>query len=264
MRKIFWALIVVAALFIIYKGILLLPGNSETTPNQPKFNFDASKYPLVIDKAQFPKLSVFETQISSDYENMLQAFAETFKKYGYICFRNPEVSELIFNHLKPRQNLYMIVSSCGVPGETSPFSGMPAILLYVSEAKAVMFYEKDVASHFTVAFNQLETLDEAKEYSEYSVGRLNIDIDSALNDSFLRGPNATIYFENDCDFVSDVPELASTISRADGGFVYEGLRIDGEGKARLYYLKYAVASGGKVTKEKEEMLAMCRHIGFVY
>lgn len=266
MKKIFWALIVVIALVAVYKGILLLPDNSETIiDNQPeaKFNFDASEYPLVIDKAKYPELSAFEKEISAEYESMLQAFAETFREYGYKCFGNPKLSELSFNHLKPKQNIYMIESLCGVPGETSPFSGVPAILLYITEGKFMMLYPRDIPSHFTGMFNKIETLDEAKEYSEHYVNELAVDLDSALNNSLLSGSSAAD-FEKNCDFVSDVPELDSTVSKTADGFAYEGLRIEPEGNARLYYLKYTINSDGQFTKEKEDMLAMCTEMGIIY
>lgn len=266
MKKVFWALIVFLAVIAIYGFILPITSDSETiTPNPPnEFKFDASQYPLVIDKEKYPVLSSFEKEISAEYESMLQAFAETFKEYGYECLASQILTELSFNYLKPRQNIYMIESICGVPGETSPFSGVPAILLYISEGKAVMFYGKEIASHFAEAFNNMETLDEAKEYIEQYVDTLYASLDSALNNSFLGGVDARTNFEKDCDFVSDAPELASTISKEGDGFIYEGLKIEGEGKARLYYLKYTLTPDGQVVKEKEEMLAMCRNMGFIY
>lgn len=265
MKKIFWILIAVIALAVAYKGIMLLPGNSETiNGEQPtEFNFDASQYPLAIDKAKYPELSAFEKEISAEYALMLQAFAEGFKDYGYECFAGPKVSELSFNHLKPRQNLYMIESICGVPGEPSPYSGAPAILLYASEGKAVMFFIRNIESRFTDAFNKMESPDEAKEYSEQYVDDLSADLDSALNNS-LFGDLSSADFIKGCPLLSEIPKLASTVSKTADGFVYEGLRIEPEGKARLYYFKYTITPDGQAAKEKDEMLAMCARMGIIY
>lgn len=230
---------------------------------EKEFKFDAFEYPLVIDKNKYPELSAFENDLSMEYGLTLQNFAEGFKEYGYECFVNPAVSKLSFNYLKPKQNLYLIESYCGVPGEISPYSGMPNIMFYARQGGIVMFYRKYAASHFTEAFNNIENLDELKEYSELYVDNLDKDLYSALNNSLL-SYSSSEDFEKDCPLVSDIPKLSSTVSKEGNGFVYEGLKIEPEIHAILYYLKYDITSDGQVIKDKDEMLALCENMGIIY
>lgn len=230
---------------------------------EKEFSFNASDYPVIIDKTKYPELSIFENSISEEYEIMLQNFAEGYGGWGYECFLSPSISKLNFAYLKPRQTLYKIESFCGVPGETSPYTEMPNIIFSIKQEDILMFYQKSIASHFTEVFNNIENLDELREYSELYIDNLNVDIDSALNNSLLDGSSPENFYE-DCPLISEVPKLNSTVSREGDIFIYEGLKIEPEGRARLYYIKYNITSDGKVIQDSYKMLAMCQSMGIVY
>lgn len=231
--------------------------------NKIEFSFNASDYPVIIDKIKYPELSIFEKSISGEYEIMLQNFAEGYGGWGYDCFLSPVVLKLNFAYLEPKQSLYLIESYCEVPGETSPFTQMPSIMFSINQGDVLMFYQKNIASHFTETFNNLENLNQAKEYSEIYIDNLIVDIDSALNNSLLYGSSPEDFYE-DCPLLSEIPKLNSTISKKGDIFVYEGLKIEPEGRARLYYIKYNITSDGKVVEDSDKMLAMCQSMGIIY
>ena len=267
--KVFSIIISVAIfLFLVWVAILMITSDSErmlgNKIKEKEFKFNASEYPLVIDKTRYPELSAFENSIFEEYEIMLQNFAEGYRKWGYECFSSPSISKLNFAYLKPSQDIYKIESFCGVPGETSPYTEMPNIMFSIKQGDILMFYQKNITSHFTETFNNIENLDELKEYSKLYVDNLAIDLNSALNNSLLNDLNSAKDFEKDCPLLSDIPELTSTVSKEGNGFVYEGLKIEEELHARLYYLKYSITSDGQVIKDKEEMLAMCQNMGIIY
>lgn len=247
--------------------LILLSGSTDSgsiTENKLMENqFNASEYPVVIDKTEYPELLAFERSISERYETMLWDYYEEFYKgreYEYECFSSPAVSKLSFDHLKPKHDLYRIESDCGIPGDT--ISTLYRVVFYVIQGDIVMFYEGDVETHFTEVFNDMESLDELKDYSGLYVDDLAINLGSALNNSYLDSSPES--FIKDCPLVSDIPELASTVSKEGDGFVYEGLKIRPELPAELYYLKYSITPGGQVSKDKEDLLAQCENIGIIY
>lgn len=269
LKRLFILSIVMNVASLVIGGIALAVLSSvfidsgSITENKPMENqFNASEYPVVIDKNKNPELSAFENDISREYETMLQEFYEEFYKgHEYECELNPALSKSSFNYLKPKQDIYGIRSDCGIPGDT--MTATHDAIFYTTQEGIVMFYKKDVAPHFTEAFNNIESLDELKEYSEIYVDNLAINLDSALNNSLL-SYSSSEHFEEDCPLLLDVPELTSTVSKEGNGFVYEGLRIQPELYASLYYLKYSITPDGQVVKDKEEMLAMCENMGIIY
>lgn len=245
---------------LILSAILLsAPIVSETT-QEKESKFDASAYPF--STSGYPELFVYKTDISERYAVMLQDFYEEFfEGHEFECFSNPTVSKLSFNYLKPKQNLYLIAADCGVPGDTR--SVLYETIVYVTQGNTVMFQKKDVAAHFTEVFNNIENLDELKEYAELYVDELAADLGSAIKNAHWSGLVSTD-FENGCEFYSELPQLTSTVSQQGDGFVYEGFRIEPEVHARAYYLKYSITPDGQVVKDKEEMVAFCEHLGIIY
>lgn len=230
---------------------------------EKEFKFNASDYPLVIDKTKYPELSSFENSISEKYKIMLQNFAEGYGEGGYECRLNPPLFKLNFTYLKPRQNLYVIESYCEAPVEISPYTEMPNIIFSIKQGNLLIFYQKNITDHFAETFNNLENLNQAKEYSKLYIDNLAADIESALNNSLLDYLSPEDFYE-DCPLISDVPELNSTISKIGDIFIYEGLKIEPEGRARLYYLSYNISPDGKVAEDSDNMLAMCEQAGIIY
>ena len=264
MKKMFWILAVALCVITISLVMLIITSDLKRTQNQLNDKgFNPSEYPLIIDKNTYPELSVLENELSHEYEAMLlRFFEENFKKYGYKCFSSPTLSKFNFSYLKPKQDIYLVEPYCYVPGEIAP-TGAPHIMFYVIQGNIVMFYRNDVMPHFTEIFNNIEDLNQLKEYSGLYVDSLAVNLDSVMNNSVFSGLNQDT-LKNDCSIVSDIPELNSTISRKGDVFVYEGLKIYPELPASLYYLKYTITSDGQVTKGFDKPLAICNDIGIVY
>lgn len=266
-HKVFWVSAVVI-LLVISVLVVLLNRDSEKILqhklSEKEVNkFDASKYPLVLDKTKYPELSSVEKKISEEYKPILQIFSEKFKRYDYECRTNPQLSKLNLAYLKPKQTVYLIESYCGVYGEPSPYTGVPHILFYVSRGDVVMFYRDSIVAHFTELFDNIRSLEQLEEYLTLHSIKLFVDLDSALNNSLL-GARSSENFKTGCDFVSSIPKLNSTFAKAGDGFIYEGLRIEPELNARLYHLKYNITSDGQIVKDTDKMLAFCPKMGIIY
>jgi len=150
---------------------------------------------------------------------------------------------------------------CGVPGD--PRLASIDSILYVHQGKVVMFPLVEVPSHFTEVFSNLENAAEVQEYAQLYVDILYVDLDSALKHSFFDSTSSED-FEKDCPILRDIPALTSTVSEECNGFVYQGLTIEPEGSAALYYFKYTITSDGKVIQDKKSVLSICQTMGIIY
>lgn len=268
-RKIFWILVIILVLFSISILVSLLNQDSERIiENRFVENeidkFDASKYPISIDRNQYPELLSAEKEISKKYSSILQIFGEKYRNYEYKCELNPTIRRLNFTYLKQKQSVYLINSYCRVSGDISPHSGVPDILFYVKKEKVVMsFNKKYVAEHFTDIFDNIKNSDQLEEYAKLNEIKLFPDLDSALNNSVLKRYGQE-KFKKDCDFILQIPKLTSTVTKEGEIFVHQGLIIEPEMHARLYYLRYNITSNGQIVKDANKMLALCPTAGIIY
>ncbi|MFH1588779.1 MAG: hypothetical protein ABIA76_05575 [Candidatus Diapherotrites archaeon] len=188
--------------------------------------------PVTVD----PPVEGFEEQVMQRYYE----YIEDENEYMEVrCFDEPELSERSFNFLKTKTKIFRLDIDCD-QGECYGPCDLTNLLFYEDEeGNAVEF--TSFAANYETLLEPMKSLDQVREYSYLRLPILTAGIDP----------------EEDCNYLTEVPDVNEVYYETEEGFIYEGFEMTIVEIKELFYYKYLISRNGEITLIEREKIADC-------
>ncbi|MFH1317175.1 MAG: hypothetical protein ABII01_06650 [Candidatus Woesearchaeota archaeon] len=174
---------------------------------------------------------------------------------GLECFEKPEIKKKEFEYLKPKKVLFRLIVDCKYD-VMHPNSYIADLLVYKQDENLVgrliaLFENFRVDHYFSDIFEPIDSKEALEEYL-YFVQYSDLELFDVLE------KRATWDTDEECVLLIDeVPEVNSTITQTEEGFVYEGFDMNSEGIVTIWYHRIVFTNNGEVRREATKQVAEC-------
>ncbi|MFH1588774.1 MAG: hypothetical protein ABIA76_05550 [Candidatus Diapherotrites archaeon] len=212
---------------------------------------------LIIGVFVIYQLLPIEQKIKGKYDEELRN--RLFLGQIYHCVSEPEIIKVQPDYVTLKKDLFFLDTRCYL--QMTGYYGPPPVLpnYYAFESNELIFFEAyKLNEYFNELFSPLETKEQAQEFITLD-RKTKLLTYEELEEELPEWANGL----QDCNFVTEMPNVNKTVSKTINEFIYEGFTIQKVGRTEIYYSKFELTPYGEMIEVEDKLIADCGE-GIIY